>query len=358
MIEIRRFALQLTRRCNLNCRYCYCDPHAHQPDSPLDLSALTTFIDTVKTHGVDKVVLTGGEPLLYTNIRGLLSHLASRDFWVALETNGLLLNAEILGQLSQGGGHVAITLESVDAEVHDSIRRKVGAWESAVAAFRLMKDFPGVSSQITFSLTPHSVEHIAEALALAEALGVVRVKLNPIYRIGPTAAECDEDLYLSPAGILDTVNRCRKHLEADYPFALSLAVPPALLPLPLSVNGANCEGCDLRGLIAVLHDGTIRPCHSFMYSAQHILGTIYQPYSIPDILRQIEAMPGSEAHEIGGVCAECLLLSSCRGFCRAVACMSLGATDQPNWLCQQLADQGLFPQQLLLSDIFGGSSDE
>src|SRR6267378_1636344 len=91
--------ISVTDRCNLRCRYCM--PEAEYVWLPrrdlLTFEEISTLTDVFMSLGVDKLRITGGEPLLRRDLPDLVAMLAAkpglRD--LALTTNGILLADQI-----------------------------------------------------------------------------------------------------------------------------------------------------------------------------------------------------------------------------------------------------------------------
>src|SRR5262245_40409257 len=94
---LRNLRLSVTDRCNLRCSYCM--PEADYVWLPkediLDFEEIERLVDIFSDLGVDKIRLTGGEPLLRRNLPDLVSRLARRPTIrdLAMTTNGVLLAA-------------------------------------------------------------------------------------------------------------------------------------------------------------------------------------------------------------------------------------------------------------------------
>src|SRR5512139_3699631 len=92
---LRNLRLSVTDRCNLRCAYCM--PEEEYVWLPrqdvLSLEEMSELVDVFADLGVDKVRLTGGEPLLRKGVERLVEMIAAkpaiRD--LAMTTNGLLL---------------------------------------------------------------------------------------------------------------------------------------------------------------------------------------------------------------------------------------------------------------------------
>src|SRR6187549_3075366 len=89
--------LSVTDRCNLRCTYCMPEEVTFLDRSELlTFEEMATFVRAVVPLGIDKVRLTGGEPLMRKNLPALVAQLAAipelHD--IGLTTNGLLLAAQ------------------------------------------------------------------------------------------------------------------------------------------------------------------------------------------------------------------------------------------------------------------------
>ena len=92
---LRNLRLSVTDRCNLRCSYCMPEPeYVWLPrEDILQFEEIERLVDVFLDLGVDKVRLTGGEPLLRRDLPALLERLATRPGIrdLAMTTNGLLL---------------------------------------------------------------------------------------------------------------------------------------------------------------------------------------------------------------------------------------------------------------------------
>src|SRR6186997_1768373 len=92
---LRNLRLSVTDRCNLRCAYCM--PEEEYTWLPrediLDFEEISRLVDIFAELGVDKVRITGGEPLLRRDLSVLVRMLADKPAIhdLALTTNGILL---------------------------------------------------------------------------------------------------------------------------------------------------------------------------------------------------------------------------------------------------------------------------
>src|SRR5918999_6073049 len=92
---LRNLRLSVTDRCNLRCSYCMPEPdYVWLPrEDILQFEEIETLVDVFTSLGVEKVRLTGGEPLLRRDVPKLVAMLAANPQLtdLALTTNGVLL---------------------------------------------------------------------------------------------------------------------------------------------------------------------------------------------------------------------------------------------------------------------------
>jgi cyclic pyranopterin phosphate synthase len=112
--------ISVTDRCNMRCRYCMPEEsYAWLPrGSILSFEEITRLAGVFASIGVDKLRLTGGEPLLRkdlpTLVRNLSRQTGIRD--LALTTNGILLAEEAAPLKSAGLGRLTISLDTLRPE--------------------------------------------------------------------------------------------------------------------------------------------------------------------------------------------------------------------------------------------------
>ncbi len=110
--------LSVTDRCNLRCAYCMPEQdYAWLPrEDILRFEEIAPLVGVFTDLGVDRVRLTGGEPLVRRNLPELVAMLASsgriRD--LAMTTNGVLLSENARALRRAGLGRVTVSLDTLD----------------------------------------------------------------------------------------------------------------------------------------------------------------------------------------------------------------------------------------------------
>lgn len=135
---IRDLRISLTDRCNFRCFYCLPngEPPLARKDTILTFEEIARIADIFVTLGIEKIRLTGGEPMLRRDITKLvtqLSQLKPRLKDLALTTNGFDLPRQAAQLKAAGLDRVTISLDSLDRETFINITG-VDALEKVYAA--------------------------------------------------------------------------------------------------------------------------------------------------------------------------------------------------------------------------------
>jgi cyclic pyranopterin phosphate synthase len=125
---LRNLRLSVTDRCNLRCAYCMPEEeYAWLPrEDILTFEEMSTLVDVFTGLGVDKVRLTGGEPLLRRGVERLVGMLAAKSAIgdLAMTTNGVLL-AERAPALHAAGLHrLTVSLDTLRADRFRRLTRR------------------------------------------------------------------------------------------------------------------------------------------------------------------------------------------------------------------------------------------
>lgn len=123
--EINYLRISVTDRCNLRCRYCMPPGEVAGVSSRemLTLEEIARVAGVLARMGLNKVRLTGGEPLLRRNVTGLIRQLRETEGigQLALTTNGTLLKALLPELIDCGLNAVNISLDTLDAGIYRRI---------------------------------------------------------------------------------------------------------------------------------------------------------------------------------------------------------------------------------------------
>ncbi|GAB3187789.1 GTP 3',8-cyclase MoaA [Hydrogenophaga aquatica] len=164
---LRDLRISVTDRCNFRCSYCMPKEIFDKDYQYLPHSSLLTFEEITRLtklfvgHGVHKVRLTGGEPLLRKNLEILIEQLAAlrtvdgQPLDLTLTTNGSLLARKAASLKAAGLQRVTVSLDGLD----DCVFRRMND-----------VDFP--------------VADVLEGIAVAQSVGLGPIKVNMVVKRG------------------------------------------------------------------------------------------------------------------------------------------------------------------------------
>ena len=118
--RLRSLRISVTDRCNLRCQYCM--PEAEYVWLPrkdiLTFEEIGFLVDVFASAGVDRVRITGGEPLLRTDLADLVRLLAAKSPIgdLALTTNGVLLPERAEALRAAGLHRITVSLDTLRPE--------------------------------------------------------------------------------------------------------------------------------------------------------------------------------------------------------------------------------------------------
>lgn len=152
--EINYLRISLTDRCNLRCKYCMpgkgIDKFPHE--EMLTLEEIYKISETFVELGINKIRLTGGEPLTRLNVVDLVSKISKLEGIkdLAMTTNGVLLK-KFAGPLKEAGlNRVNISLDTLDPKKYTEITR----------GGKLTDVFEGIEEAKRVGLTPIKINTV------------------------------------------------------------------------------------------------------------------------------------------------------------------------------------------------------
>jgi len=124
---LRNLRLSVTDRCNLRCEYCMPeDEYQWLPrEDLLHFEEISPLVDIFIAEGVDRIRLTGGEPLLRRDLPTLVQMIAAKPGLndLAMTTNGILLADHVDALAAAGLKRVTVSLDTLRADRFKALTR-------------------------------------------------------------------------------------------------------------------------------------------------------------------------------------------------------------------------------------------
>jgi len=255
--QLRDLRLSVTDRCNLRCNYCMPeDDYVWLPrDQILTFEEISSLVDAFISVGVEKLRLTGGEPLLRRDLSGLVEMLAAkpaiRD--LAMTTNGVLFAKHAASLLTAGLGRVTISLDTLRPDRFEMLSRR-NSHGAVVDAFHVAAEVGFVGTKMD-TVVIRGVND-DELVDLVEFARTVRAEVRFIeYMDVGGATRWDPKLVCSSADMLRSL---RAHYGEVRPGEAPASSPARRFVLPdgtvfgivASTTQPFCAACDRSRLTA------------------------------------------------------------------------------------------------------------
>ncbi len=167
----------LTRRCNLHCRFCYSGSADVAYADELSTDEVLAVMRDLRAFRVPALILSGGEPLLRPDIFQISEAAKALGFYVALSTNGTRIDASTIGRIREiDYDYVGISLDGTEA-THDHLRGEAGAFKAAMRGVEHCQRV-GIKVGLRFTLTADNAAELATILDLVDARGIDKFYLS------------------------------------------------------------------------------------------------------------------------------------------------------------------------------------
>lgn len=262
--NIHYLRISVTDRCNLRCGYCM--PEEGVPSIPheeiLSYDEILRLVRIMAKLGIDRVRLTGGEPLVRKGVVELAREIKQVEGirYLALTTNGVLLDEMAEDLLAAGVDGLNISLDTVDAQRYHEITR-YGDWQRTFAGLNKALGLPFQSVKVNSVLSPDSLEDDwmgVVALARDHKMDVRLIEWMPMAgeTDGPKAVRADEalDAITARFGPLEALPRTGDAGPAAYYRAPGFMGRIGIIP---AMSHQFCSDCNRLRLTAT---GDLKLC--------------------------------------------------------------------------------------------------
>lgn len=265
-------AWEITRRCELKCRHCR--GAARDCDYAGEFSTEECFktIDALAAFSKPMIILTGGEPLMRSDIFDVARYVTEQGCRVVMATCGHLLTTDVATRLKASGVMaVSLSLDAATAAAHDAFRGIPGAYEKTLAGLEHLKA-AGIPFQINTTVSKLNVSELPQMLTKAIELGAATIDF---FFLVPTGRGSEiADLALDP----DARDQALEWIAAQAqtaPIRVKTTCAPqykkfldskleignsesARRPPPATRLFLGCMGG--RGFVFISHTGILQPC--------------------------------------------------------------------------------------------------
>ena len=314
--------IEITGRCNLKCKHCRGSASKNNmTDMPLEkIIEIVNFAKDNSDNGFVEVVLSGGEPLLHSDITQIIAYCLKENVYTEITTNGLLINSEFTNAIKNNKlVTISVSIDSCNSALHDSFRGMNGAYDKAINGIKMLVE-NGVRTRIRSTVSKNNLDEMERLILLAEALNVDSIAFGPIIPVG-NAMELKKEMFNTPAEMKNFIETFYA-LKEKYKNRIHVVTNECLHILhdykDLSEGSSEervLDGCS-AGIVSfnVLINGDVTPCSMFHKK----IFNVYESTNYTEDYIQSSLLKNLIVRNYTGKCGRCALKDSCGG-CRVRA---------------------------------------
>lgn len=180
--KIELIWLEITQACNAKCIHCYeGSEHMLSKDS-LSLIEWEKVINELKDIQPKRIVIIGGEPCVYKDLRKILNLVGEVQSVVTLFTNGSLIDEELVDILEKNRIRVKLSLYGNNAEIHDNITQLPGSFEKLLQSIDILKKRK-IDVSLAIVLMRENQDYYEEIRDFVRSLSVSSYKFDVIRNV-------------------------------------------------------------------------------------------------------------------------------------------------------------------------------
>jgi radical SAM protein with 4Fe4S-binding SPASM domain len=314
--KLLAFDLELTKKCNFNCVYCYAEGGEASPDE-LSLEEIKDIMDQARELGAQTVTLTGGEPMTREDFWDIVEYARKVGLAVNLYTNGSFIDKGAARRLSELSVLPCVKLDSRDPKIQDRLAGNAGAFEKSLKGiWNLQEAGYGKEREMNVNavITAMNVDGLQELWWWCREHDIQPMLL----RLGPKGRAVGKDsLFVGTPRLLELF--------------LDVAAIDWEYKIHWNTHTPFCgRGCNKHYISCyVSSKGDVQPC-----TGVDVPGGNIKEQSLKEILSTSEVFNVARHMEdhIKGACKNCEHLERCYG-CRGLAYYASGDFTEADPLC-------------------------
>ena len=317
-----------TYKCNLTCSHCYQKAGPPLKDEMTTEEALNIIEDLARS-GASNLSISGGEVFLRDDAFDLVEYAASLKLRTLVVSNGYSVTEDAVRTLKKCGlDYMAISIDSMNPEVHDAFRGRSGSLEHAVNAVRHTVE-TGIVSSVRTTAMKFNYNTIPEIFEWCIRNDVDEFVLFQGVKVGRATDIAGQLIshreFIRMGHIFKEYEKKIKNLRVYIPRA---GIPYIICSLPHGFSSDSYMPFSLSGLILtnsclagynvlLLPNGCIAPCSYFPHPVENLKEkSIKEAFQNPLLVAMRE-------RDFKGICGTCQDKLECGG-CRAKAYIHFG----------------------------------
>jgi radical SAM protein with 4Fe4S-binding SPASM domain len=340
----------ITKKCNLKCKHCYSESTDQAAPDELSTEEAFRLVDELSHWGIGLLIIDGGEPLCREDMLEVVKYASSKGIRTTIGSNGTLIDEAMARRMVDTGVMaVAISIDGVDAETHDSFRGISGAFEQTLKGVEACRNVQ-LPFQFNTVLRKATLSQLEELLRMAVDYGADAAEFFDLVAAGRAKEACQEQVLSNDERkwvmewLAEAQEDCPIIIRVPgcpmYPLLLQeKRIRPKHFPIEMlrrvPYYGRGCAAGMPMGYVMVQCNGEVNPCMLLQVKLGNIreqsIVSIWENSSALVELRQRDLLKGE--------CGDCQYKFTCSG-CRGRAYEETGdalAADPGCWLALRAA---------------------
>jgi radical SAM protein with 4Fe4S-binding SPASM domain len=325
--------LEITKGCNLRCRHCHIEGGKRYKQE-CSTAEWMRVIDALWENGVFVLVFSGGEPFYRKDAIELLQYADNKGFLISIASNGLLLNDDLIDQLSnlKHLTSIAISLDGATPETHEFIRGK-RTYVKTIDVIKKLNDrrFP---IEIDTIIYKDNLSELEDFVKLLDRMGIHTFGFGKLISRGRGKKISDMRLsneeFINFTKRLDEISKNPQisvHVSNEFLDTVKYITTPEISNSRTQKKSKNKPyACGMAySQIVIDPEGNVFPCLYFR-GRKYWLGNIINQ-SLFDIWHHSKNLTILRSYSANDYeqCRGCNLANECKGGCRLDAYDSSGS---------------------------------
>ena len=280
--------LTVNRECNMRCGWCYAKGTGYKKSDEMSLDLATELLDTMSASGVNKVILIGGEPTLWSSLFDCNEYAQSLGLSTTLVTNATRFSIDSFWERYSANpcSHTSISIKAYDEDSYRCVTGRSNFEQTKSGIRRALSLTTSANASVVF--TGEDMEEMTNLARFARECGARGLTISPSTppyvggkaEIGTvTHPQKFVDSFVAIYDELDRIFEGRMSLSVKLP----LCIWPREFILAMIAKGQLYSTCQLQHRSGLLFDtvGNLISCNSI---ADYTIGSWGKNFSNAETL--------------------------------------------------------------------------
>lgn len=133
--------MQYKYDCNFKCKHCAIEKFKQQNGRLLSLEDIKRIADQADAMNLASICISGGEPLLFPDLKDVVEAIGPERFVISMDTNGWLLTEEKIRWLVEiGVDRIHLSIDGLESN-HNMFRGAKGSWKRCIESLTFCKQY-------------------------------------------------------------------------------------------------------------------------------------------------------------------------------------------------------------------------